>query len=295
MKRFLTSPIGLACLLACPVLAFCLYLISTSPEDKELSSERTQVARNRKVNVGGVERPESDLSQTRLGRVSPLAKNRDDSDKSPEGGTKYESTFGKITCPKTIHLEEGKNLQMDSVLEAVKTKRHQERLSPYHDASIFDRVAWQHNPKVYRIVKSETASEQKAKVVAASFVSVNQNEDNSYLEIAEPARIYDTAQPDVSVPVLDITSNAINKINEGESIRLSVKTLPLAPASFTAFGVSKFENGLTTITVVADENGIASANLTVNTGGAAIDVVAGSPVASGTVRFRVDTARRAMY
>ena len=83
----------------------------------------------------------------------------------------------------------------------------------------------------------------------------------------------------------------LHRVKQGESVRLSVKVTPNAPVTFSSHDLGSFENKLTTTTVVADENGIASANFTA--GGGTIDqvyVLAASPVTSGQTTFTIDVS-----
>ena len=64
---------------------------------------------------------------------------------------------------------------------------------------------------------------------------------------------------------------------------------PHAPVTFTSFDGGAFQNLLTSITVQADERGLASAQMTGTTGVLGdVHILAGSPVDSGQARFVVN-------
>ncbi len=285
MKRFILSPIGISCLIAIPALVFSFY-ISTREPNTELSDSDPQVRRNRSRVIGGVERPISDITKVRVG--SGLDKK---TAKTAPDNSKVEYQFGQVTCPKVPILSWGQNKQMDSVMEAASSGKYPERLSPIHSARPFDVEAWKSDPKVYQVVGKVDASVKSSN--STKLVAFQEAEAN-YLDVVEPARIYDVAQPDVDVQLLQSASEPFYMIKDGEAVRVGVKTLPLAPVSLTAFGVGTFDNGLAAITTVADENGIATAVFTTSTGTDTIHILAGSPVTSGNVRFIVKRERLAL-
>ena len=77
-----------------------------------------------------------------------------------------------------------------------------------------------------------------------------------------------------------------HRLKQGEAVRLTVEAEPFAPVSFNSNRLGQFENQLTSTTVVAGEDGIATATYTAS--GGTIDqvqILAGSPVNSGQVKF----------
>jgi hypothetical protein len=75
-------------------------------------------------------------------------------------------------------------------------------------------------------------------------------------------------------------------------VKLSVKAAPLSPVSFTSFDLGAFqESKLNSVTVQADKQGIAAVTF-VATPGTLNDanILAGSPLSSGQVKFVVDIA-----
>jgi hypothetical protein len=108
-----------------------------------------------------------------------------------------------------------------------------------------------------------------------------------YLAQVIPARAMQTAEPAADVPALRMQSQARAAIATGEVAPLWVKGEPGAPVTFTTFDGGTFkENGLTSVTVQANANGLAVAHYTAGPGiGGDINIVAGSPLSSGTQRF----------
>ena len=110
----------------------------------------------------------------------------------------------------------------------------------------------------------------------------------AYLEIHEPARVWQTAQPGDGVPVLKPVTAQRHRLKHGESVRLQVKTAPEMPVTFTSFDLGLFANGLTSISVSADAKGVAEAEFYGSSGTMGeVNVLAGSPAAAEHVRFVV--------
>lgn len=150
--------------------------------------------------------------------------------------------------------------QVAAAVQAIRARNHPERLSALARPVAFD-------------------SEQYAADPAG------------YLSVAEPGRVFQTAQPGPDVPRLRPISAGFQRITQGATVPLRVSAAPGAPVSFTTFDLGRFENQLTTVTVRADAEGMAEAAFTATAG--TIDdirILAGSPVASGQVRFVVNVA-----
>lgn len=258
MKAFRSSPILLALAITLPLLAFGWYTAKRRPS-VEFSERDMTIARNRTIEIGGITRPESDVSYRRAWRRAGVRVGPDPATAPREN---LNMTLGVVVCAKTPRLQLGVNPQMDSVIEAIETGNYPERLSAMHAAHRFDVAAWKADPEGYL--------------------------NDHYLRVAEPGRIYDVKQPGKGVPVLSSEGSAYAELREGEAVRLAAKTAPGAPVTFTNFANGVFQNGLATITVVADKKGVAEATYTGLTGPAQADIVAGSPMASGTVRYRIE-------
>lgn len=110
-----------------------------------------------------------------------------------------------------------------------------------------------------------------------------------YLNQVVPARALQTAMPGPGVPALEVQSEARTAIATGEVAPLWVKGVPGGPVTFTTFdgGIFK-ETGLTSATVQANANGLAVAHYTAGPGiGGDVNIVAGSPLTTGTRRFLI--------
>jgi len=149
------------------------------------------------------------------------------------------------------------NANVASIAEASKSGRHPERLSMLIAPKPFSQAAFVANPQ-------------------------------AYLDVVEPGRVFQSAEPGLDVPVLDVVGRGSQQIPVGGSCDLVVKTAPLAPVSYTTMDLGTFSNGLTAITVRADEEGVAKATYTASGGVIAdVSVLVGSPLASGQVSFFV--------
>lgn len=159
-----------------------------------------------------------------------------------------------------LPIEPGGNPQVASVIEASSTGKHPERLSSLVAPRPFDPAAYQTAPK-------------------------------TYLNISEPGRVWQIAQPGPGVRRLVSLVPEMQSIEQGESVLFKVQVVPGAPVTFTSFDQGAFQNQLTSITVAADQQGIARANFT-GTGGTTgeVQILAGSPLTSGQAQFLVDVS-----
>jgi hypothetical protein len=153
------------------------------------------------------------------------------------------------------------NPQTKSIVEAVQTKSHPERLSPLIPPKPFDPVAYKQNPK-------------------------------SYLEIVEPGRVFQTANPGKDIPAIVAMSPPYQEVIQGKSVKLLAKAVPGMPCTFTSFDLGHFQNQLTSVTVAANEQGVAEADFfgapgTINE----VKILASCPVASGQIRFIVNVKK----
>ncbi|MFT3771416.1 MAG: hypothetical protein QM820_38875 [Minicystis sp.] len=144
-----------------------------------------------------------------------------------------------------------------SVVEARETGRFPERLNPSIPPKPFDRAAFEANPR-------------------------------AYLDVVEPGRVWQTADGAPSVKALEAVGVAYREVAPGGSVVLEVTGEPRAPVTFTSFDMGAFENGLPSITVVGDTNGVSRAVFTATPGTVlAVNILAGSPLAVGNVKFVV--------
>jgi len=104
----------------------------------------------------------------------------------------------------------------------------------------------------------------------------------------EPGRIWQTAQPGLDVPVLTTLIAGTHTLAQGESVRLQVQAVAGFPVTFTTFDLGTFENSLTTVSVPANDDGVATATFTATPGSLfRAHVLAASPGASGQVHFEI--------
>ncbi|QDV42556.1 hypothetical protein Enr13x_24040 [Stieleria neptunia] len=240
-----------ALLLALPVIGLAAFWLLRFPADIDIRDEPLPVSRRSiEKKVGGVNRPVSDLSLSQEAE-EVLAEARE---------------FQQETLPRPNRaelserpqgLQKSMNPNVASVIEAIETGLHPERLTPNILPAPFDEDAYMRNPQ-------------------------------AYLDIAEPGRVYQSAQPGLNVKSVGPVGRNRHTIKQLESVRLKVKAAPNYPVTFTSFDLGAFENKLPTITVAAGEDGIASAEFT-GTEGTVNDVtiLAASPMASGRVHFVV--------
>lgn len=112
----------------------------------------------------------------------------------------------------------------------------------------------------------------------------------AYLSRPVGARVFAPAQPGSAVSHIKRTSPRYVRLIQGETAILKVKSVPSMPVTFSSFDLGRFQKSqLTTVTVEADEKGVATATFESPQGSAGdITVVAASPVATGQVRFLVN-------
>lgn len=152
------------------------------------------------------------------------------------------------------------NPQAASVLEALKSGAQPERLSLMHPPSKpFDQSAFEANPK-------------------------------AYLDVVEPGRVFQTMQPGKDVPALKIVGDGYYRLQQGQTVKLSAQSAPKAPITFTSTDLGAFaENNLNSVTVRADEKGLATVTFVAIAGTLNdVNILAGSPMASGQAHFVVD-------
>jgi hypothetical protein len=149
------------------------------------------------------------------------------------------------------------NANTRSVAEARKSGKNPERLSAMFMPEAFDKAKFEANPQ-------------------------------AYLDVVEPARVYQTAEPGMKVVQLQAKDYYVVPMVAGGSVDLVVVGTPKAPVTFTAFDGGVFQNQLNSVTVRSDEKGEARATFMATRGTIEnVRVVAGSPLASDQVHFDV--------
>jgi hypothetical protein len=154
------------------------------------------------------------------------------------------------------------NPHVESVVEAVKTGSHPERLTSAIKPKPFDKTAYEKNPQ-------------------------------AYLDVCEPGRIWDTALPGPDIKQIEEEVNTVIDMKSGESVKLKALAVPGAPVTFTSFDWGEFQNKLTSITVKADPAGHAEATFTATPGTIGhVEIIAASPLTSGQINFKVEIKGR---
>lgn len=152
------------------------------------------------------------------------------------------------------------------------------------------------NPSVAAATEALDAKQHPARltpmIAPESFDHEKYRGDESYrkqyLEVVEAGRVFQTAQPGEDVPRLRRVTSTRQRIFQDGSVALAVRAVPGAPVTFTSFDLGRFKNQLTSITVEAGDDGRAVTEFfgapgTIND----VNILAGSPVTSGQVRFVV--------
>lgn len=163
-----------------------------------------------------------------------------------------------IDVGRTPGIPKDANPMVASVAEALETGKYPERLSVMIAPKPFNQAAFEADPK-------------------------------AYLNIVEPGRVWQPAQPGPDVTRLKRISDHYVEVQQGETITLKVKALPGAPVTFTSFDLGAFQNRLTSITVQANEDGDAAARFTGTPGTFNdVNILAASPMTSGQSDFRIN-------
>ena len=154
--------------------------------------------------------------------------------------------------------------QVQQVVDALKTGKNPERYDSFIVKRTFDNSAFQKNPELY----------------ARSFAAT-----------VEPGRVFATAQPGGDVPVIKPNSAMYHRVTQGEVVRLETISSSFAPVTFTSMDLGEFSNRLSSITVVSDENGNATAEFVAASGTKDdVRILAASPVTTEQIRFTVNVS-----
>jgi hypothetical protein len=164
-----------------------------------------------------------------------------------------EESYGSVT-PVPANL----NPQVASAAEVFRNNQHPERVSILLTPQAFDAKAFEEAPQ-------------------------------KYLDVVEPGRVFQTAQPGPGVSPLSAAGPTFQYVRQGGVVELRAKAPPKAPVTFTTLDLGEFENRLTSYTAVADESGVAEAKFFATPGAIEdVHILAGSPLASGQVQYIVN-------
>jgi len=159
---------------------------------------------------------------------------------------------------RALVVKAGENPHAASVAEALREKNKPERLSMLIAPKPFDLAAFEADPE-------------------------------KYLATVEPGRVMQGRQPGRDVPALRAANGHQFRVEPNGKVALEVKGAQRAPVTFVSADMGTFEeNRLNCVTVRADENGVARATFVATHGADGdVNILAGSPMASGQVRFTV--------
>ncbi len=149
------------------------------------------------------------------------------------------------------------NRQARQILEAQSQPELSYRLSPVVEARPFDQASY--------------ARDRQA-----------------YLDEIEPGRVFQGPGVEAKASQIETTSPMFQRLEQGRSIVLKVSAPAGAPVTFVTLDGGAFENELGSISVAADDEGIARSVFTATTGVIAeVNILAGSPLCTGQLHFRL--------
>ncbi len=136
---------------------------------------------------------------------------------------------------------------------------------------------------------TKDAGKQYSALIPATKFDRKKYEANpdSYLSKVEPGRIWESLPPGTGKPI-QRKGKYFHEVVRGESVIVRAITEPGMPVHFYTNSIGQFDNQLSTITVKADEQGIAVARYRTTSGQLGdVDLFAASPVRSGRTRYLV--------
>lgn len=229
--------------------------LSTRQRDIPTVNQSSSVLRIQTMNVGGVERPRSDVLAGGK-RSEELASTQFEFDIESKVEPPADAVFPYGRTPLVDPATNASTQMVFDILQSKDAERI-DQLSPYAQIEPFDLDKYRANP-------------------------------SDYLAQIVPARVWQAAQPGEGVPRLAAVSSQHLEMVQGEAVQLQVKTAPHSPATFYAFDLGAFQNSLPVITVESDDNGVATAIYTSTPGTINLSrVLASSPTASGNKEFDI--------
>ena len=159
---------------------------------------------------------------------------------------------------RTPGIEKDANPAAKSIAEAIKNPELAYRLSNMLPAPEFDRAKYE-------------ADKQ------------------AYLDEVVPGRIWQSATDESNASKIKRVGEYGHQILQGETVVLQAETTAGYPITFYSPRMGQFENLFPTITVAADDKGIATAHFKASGGTRGeIDIIASSPVRTGLARYLVE-------
>ncbi len=184
----------------------------------------------------------------------------------------------------------------DVLLSKDATNRIPTSAPPKPEGGVPD-VAGNANPEV-KLVYDALKEKRNPELLSSSVVSHDFNKQEfdadpvvyaqKYASRPEPGRVFAPAQPGEGVAALKSVGARLHRVQQGESVRLSVQAVPNAPVTFTSFSTGQFANLLSSQTVVANADGLAEATYTATSGTKKqVRILAASPLTADQVAFTV--------
>ena len=168
-------------------------------------------------------------------------------------------------------------------------------LPPSPQAGTAPRLKGDENEQVRRLV-AELSGETPVREALSSYfhpepfdLRAYQADPNAYLQQIRPGRAFAPADPGPEVTPLESLSPGFYRILQGEQVVLRVRAEAGLPVTFYSPATGHFlANQLTTLTVAAGDDGIATATYKTGPGSLGLtDVVVASPVHSGQIQYRI--------
>jgi len=133
------------------------------------------------------------------------------------------------------------------------------------------------------------AASRSAMFLAQEFDEQKYRENpKTYLDKIRPGRVFKPKQPGQGVRPIAAESNRFVTILQNESVNLIIQASPNAPVTFYTPDGGEFGNRLKSISIAANENGIAEVTYRAVSGVAGlIEILGASPLHSGQVKFTV--------
>ena len=141
-------------------------------------------------------------------------------------------------------------------------------------------------------IKNGPAAARSVYIAPAKFdLAAYQADPAAYLNKIRPGRVNFPAQPGPDVVPIATLSDAYSEVLQGETILFKVKAEPGMPITAFTQQIGRFSNQLNTISVMADEDGVASIAYNPGPGSLGLnDVTVASPVHSGQLHFVINVS-----
>jgi hypothetical protein len=173
---------------------------------------------------------------------------------APESGVFPVSTLP----PPRLTLDQLYAAQRESVRSTTAAPAPIRRVGALAAATAFDRRAWERDP-------------------------------DAYLSVIEPARVYQSAHPQMGVPATTVAGPSSAQVAPLASVPLQFVTAPHAPLTIVSEGLGSFPNGLTAITLRSDHRGVVQTTWTAIRGTTGdVMIVAASPLAVGQAHLLIE-------